>query len=84
MPDELFVEHDAEELLDYKEFYFKVSVDCAKQLPAHLSKNAFVTYQFKFDKGNVHQTPEVNAKGGVHKWGFEKVHCIDKITPSIV
>lgn len=43
-----------------------------------------MTYQFKFDKGTVHQTAEVNAKGGVHKWGFEKVHCIDKITPSIV
>lgn len=30
MPDELFVENDAEELLDYRDFYFKVSVDCAK------------------------------------------------------
>lgn len=87
MPEELFVDEDPKELLNYKqEFFFKVGIKQAMQLPRSLCKNAFVTYQFKFDKGNIYQTPEVNAKGSgnMHVWDYEKVHSIDQITPQIV
>ena len=53
-------------------------------LPKNLNNNAFVTYQFKFDKGNVYQTPEVLATGTNNVWNYEKIHSIEKITPSIV
>lgn len=44
-----------------------------------------MTYQFKFDKGNIYQTPEVDRRGSaVHVWNYEKVHSIDKITAPII
>jgi hypothetical protein len=52
-----------------------------------LSHNAFVSYQFKFDKGQIYSTKEMDPKGSggnIHFWNYEKVHCIDEITPQIV
>lgn len=85
LPDELFVQNDISELLEYKkEFFFKVRVNRALSLPKNLNNNAFVTYQFKFDKGNIYTTPEVAVKGKDNIWNFEKIHSIDEITPAIV
>jgi len=76
----------ADELLGVKNYYFKVSVKQANQLPKNLSKNAFVTYQFKFDKGESYQTKETNNKdgGNIHFWNYDKVHCIEEVTPTII
>jgi len=85
IPEELLVE-TADELLGVKNYYFKVSVKQANQLPKNLSKNAFVTYQFKFDKGESYQTKETNNKdgGNIHFWNYDKVHCIEEVTPTII
>lgn len=85
LPDDLFVQNNIDELLKYdKEFFFKVRIKQAISLPKNLNNNAFVTYQFKFDKGQIYQTPEVVVKGKDNIWNYEKIHSIDKITPGIV
>jgi len=56
----------------------------AQNLPRNISANSFVKYQFKFDKGNVYQTDEINISGDIHCWNYSRIHCIDEITPQIV
>jgi len=82
------VNNDPSELLGYKNFYFKVQITEATALPNNLNKKAFVTYQFKFEKGTIHSTMEVDttatASGSKPIWNYEKIHCIEEITPQIV
>ena len=43
LPEEIMVD-DASELIGYKDLFFKLNVKCAKDLPAQLNCNPFVTY----------------------------------------
>ena len=79
------------ELLEYqKEFFFKIKISKAVELPKNLATKVFVTYQFKFDRDNVYRTPDVKIRNdslshsNVAVWNYEKLHTIDKITPSIL
>ena len=48
-----------EELVGKKNMYFKVNVKRAIALPKNLNCNAFVTYNFKFEKNALYTTEEM-------------------------
>jgi len=63
--------------------YFKIYVVGAFKLPEQTCCNPYVTYQFKFDN----EIYRSNEKEGINKnpeWNYNKIHCIDVITPGIV
>lgn len=73
-----------EQLEGYKNMYFKVYVRNAKGLPDTANCNPFVTYSFKFKKGKQFQTNEIDGLQPDPEWNYEKIHCIDEVTPAIV
>lgn len=80
---EHFIVDKAEELVGKKDMYFKVFVKDAKDLPANLCCNTFVTYQFKFDSV-LYTTEEVVGMVRNPKWSYSFTHKIEELTPEIV
>lgn len=83
LPEELLVD-TPEQLEGFKNLYFKVFVTNAKDLPETANCNPFVTYSFKFKKGKQFQTPEIDGLQPNPEWKYEKMHCIDEVTPQII
>jgi hypothetical protein len=63
--------------------YFKVFVKSAKDLPAQLCCNPFVTYQFKFDN-TLFTTEEIPGIVQNPKWAYSFIHKIEDLTKEIV
>lgn len=74
LPEEFMV-NDCSELVGMENLHFKVYVKNASGLPKDLCQNAFVTYQFKFDK-EVYRTDKIDGVSQNPVWGYEHQHRI--------
>jgi len=82
-PDDDLLVEDPKELLG-KEMYFRVMINKAKNLPADLCKNVFVTYQFKNEPNCIYSTDEHPDMEQNPVFDYKHVHHVDCISDYIL
>ena len=67
-----------------KECYFRVEIDSAKNLPADLCQDTYVTYCFKHEPNVLYKTDVCSGMNQCPKFGYKKVHHIPCVTDYII
>mmetsp|Transcript_24870 Transcript_24870/g.17584 ORF Transcript_24870/g.17584 Transcript_24870/m.17584 type:complete len:182 (+) Transcript_24870:2474-3019(+) len=82
-PDDDLLVEEPKELLG-KEMYFRVMINKAKNLPADLCKNVFVTYQFKNEPNCIYSTEEHPDQDQNPTFNYKHIHNVDCISDYIL